>query len=401
MKILDIKVTGYKMLPDNFELNLLPKTKVSIMDLETEIADVVTNLHTFSTISFVGSNSSGKTTVLTLIDKVEKLIGDGQLVYKANDFNNNKITLEVIFYYGLTIYKYHCDLLKPLVTGTLMRSHSLCLIANEKLSTKHYNKYEPKKNLLYNFDNGIKSDRAFSRNYESDLLLSINPSNRFSVRSLYFAADFSNLDILNKFLDYKGVLSAKLLMNFINILDDSIEVIDSIGFSEKTHSESDMFRFKRKNGKEQIVTSRELVSFLSSGTIKGLLLYTYVYISLTLGITLIVDEIENSFHKDLVENIILLYNDSEVNVKKSTLIFSTHYLEIIDTINRRDSIYVMHKKNGVITADSMYEKYHLRNELSKSNQYNNNAFDTLLNYELLMKIKKEMMKHIIHGQLRN
>ena len=50
-----------------------------------------------------------------------------------------------------------------------------------------------------------------------------------------------------------------------------------------------------------------------------------VVLSLVTGNDLIVDEIENHFHKTLVENLISLYKDKTINKKNATLIFSTHY----------------------------------------------------------------------------
>ena len=40
----------------------------------------------------------------------------------------------------------------------------------------------------------------------------------------------------------------------------------------------------------------------------------------------------------------------------------------------------------------MYEKYKFRPELSKSNKFYNNEFNTNVSYEALMNFKKELMK---------
>ena len=42
--------------------------------------------------------------------------------------------------------------------------------------------------------------------------------------------------------------------------------------------------------------------------------------------------------------------------------------------------------------DYMYETYNIRPELLKSRQFYNNAFDTSVNYEDLMALKKELMR---------
>ena len=109
-----------------------------------------------------------------------------------------------------------------------------------------------------------------------------------------------------------------------------------------------------------------------------------------MGFDLIVDEIENHFHKTLVENLVMLYKDKNVNKKNATLIFSTHYCELLDLFNRSDNIWITHSRNK-IEIENMYEGYGLRSELLKSKKFYQNAFDTAVNYEALMDLKKELM----------
>ena len=50
------------------------------------------------------------------------------------------------------------------------------------------------------------------------------------------------------------------------------------------------------------------------------------------------------------------------------------------------------KSNNKIRLDNMYENYNIRPELLKSRQFYKNAFDTSVNYEDLMALKKELMR---------
>ena len=77
-------------------------------------------------------------------------------------------------------------------------------------------------------------------------------------------------------------------------------------------------------GQEKIVSDKELLYQLSSGTTKGMLLYVLVVASLQNGFDLVVDEIENHFHKTLVENMISLYKDKTVNKHKATFFLSNN-----------------------------------------------------------------------------
>ena len=56
-----------------------------------------------------------------------------------------------------------------------------------------------------------------------------------------------------------------------------------------------------------------------------------------------------------------------------------------------DDIWIS-KANGKVSLSNMYDDYDLRPELLKSKQFYNNAFQTSVNYEDLMKLKKELMR---------
>ena len=163
------------------------------------------------------------------------------------------------------------------------------------------------------------------------------------------------------------------------MLDESIEYIKML--------EDNKFIIKRINEEEKTLNNNQLVLNLSSGTIKGIELLYRVFLSLKKGTILIIDEIENSFHKNLVNNILFLYNDTKINKNNAQLIFSTHYAEILDVIKRRDNIYIIHKENGFVKAKNMY-LYNIRTELEKSKLYNNNIFDTSINYEKMMNVRR-------------
>ena len=88
---------------------------------------------------------------------------------------------------------------------------------------------------------------------------------------------------------------------------------------------------------------------------------------------------------------ISLFKDKSVNKHFSTLIFTTHYCEVLDLFSRQDNIWIA-KSNEKVYLDNMYESYNIRPELLKSRQFYNNAFDTSVNYEDLMTLKKELMR---------
>ena len=114
--------------------------------------------------------------------------------------------------------------------------------------------------------------------------------------------------------------------------------------------------------------------------IKDLGLFMFVAYLLKTGTGLIIDEMENHFYKILVEILINLYMDKLVNKNKVTLIFTTHYCEILDLFNRGDNIHISKFQNE-INLENMYEKY----------KFYSNEFNANVSYEALMNFKKELM----------
>ena len=129
---------------------------------------------------------------------------------------------------------------------------------------------------------------------------------------------------------------------------------------------------------------------LSSGTTKGITLYTAAIQALLDGNTFIIDEIENHFHKTLVENLISIFKDKTVNKKGASLIFSTHYCELLDLFGRNDNIWIT-KSVGKVLLTNMYKDYTIRNDLLKSKKVYEDNFGTAVSYDLLMNLKRELM----------
>lgn len=86
---------------------------------------------------------------------------------------------------------------------------------------------------------------------------------------------------------------------------------------------------------------------------------------------------------------ISLYKDKTVNRNNATLIFTTHYCELLDLFNRQDNIYIA-KSNDKVYLTNMYDGFNIRSELIKSRQFYNNVFRTAVNYDELMQLKKEL-----------
>lgn len=370
------------MLDDNFEIDFMPKARVNDQDIDSEVFEVAKNLYAFNIIAFTGKNSSGKSTTLGLINRVLRFMKSGRWVYATNDFKNNEITLHLEFFVDGTIYLYD-SIIEKKKEESLDISSPYCKICNEELNFALYDQLSGRhyKEKL-NFEKDI--ERATGIDDTSKLIFVCG--NAFIG---YNIDPFVNqgVRVTEDFFKSLNLFKSDLTLSVIKLLDDSIERIE--------YNNANTVLFKRFNQEPVYLNKIELLNVLSNGTIKGIELYLRVALLLKTGGILVIDEIENCFHKNLVNNILFLMKDKTINRKNSQLIFSTHYVEILDVFDRRDNIFVLHKEHNVINISNIYNNYNIRTEILKSKQFNNNTFGTLLNYDLLMEVKEKIRHEIL------
>lgn len=179
-------------------------------------------------------------------------------------------------------------------------------------------------------------------------------------------------------------------MSLVRLFDDSVEVLAPV---EKQPGPVNSFSFKRVgDGDPVLVDAITLTKLLSKGTVRGIILYALAIITFRVGGHLLVDEIEASFNRNLIENLLIMYDDQSINKKGGSIIYSTHYSELLDIHSRCDNVNVLHREGTKITLKNMSLDYDVRTEMLKSAQFNQNTFDTLLNYNRLMDLKEAIRK---------
>ncbi len=372
MKLLYVKATGFKNLQNDCILDFTAKSKKTTEDKEYELQEIADELFVYNTAAVIGKNASGKTTALELLDCCYSILGNFTLENK--NYSYDGIHLEMFFYHEGKIYKYLTDL----ASSTTLSNKASFL--NQRLYEKTYYKSKAK-NLFDEKDFVLVSEAGLLPEGNSTVFFVLK---NLKTQAVYFDADGKGIDtyrLMFYALKYYK-LSDTILEKILHLFDGNIKSLAML--------KDDNFKLSYA-GKDIILSDKELVHFLSSGTTKGLLLYVTVAASLKYGFDVIIDEIENHFHKTLVENIINLYKDKSINKHNATLIFSTHYCELLDLFNRQDNIWVC-KTDKKIALQNMYEHFNIRTELSKSRQFYNDTFKTSVNYDDLMNIKKELLK---------
>lgn len=384
--LLKIKVTGFRMLSNDFTIDFLTRARVYSDDVEeyneeSEIIKIDENLYTYNMIALTGSNSSGKSTTLDLLKNVLVLMKTGRWFYRKNDFNQSDIKLHIEFYLDGDIYIHDATILpnEELVEGQI--TSTFCKITNEITKFARYDR-ECGKHYLNSLKFDIDHNATGIDDTSKLIFLCKDKSNG------YYLPEFSKNDVIvnNLFFESLNFLGEELTKEIIRLLDDSIEYIHFSG--------SDTVVFKRFNNDQLTITKREMLSLLSNGTIKGIDLFIRIAMLLKTGGIMIIDEIENCFHKNLVNNLLFIITDKTLNRKNAQIIFSTHYVEILDIFDRRDNIFILHKINNEINIENLYDNYEFRTEILKSKKFNNNTFNTLLNYDQLMKVKRLLKNEI-------
>ena len=174
----------------------------------------------------------------------------------------------------------------------------------------------------------------------------------------------------------------KEILPFVNLFDDSIESIE-------TKNEETKIKFKNI---DKVITSHsslEMEDYLSSGTVKGRTVLALAIAVIYAGGYLVIDEIENHLHKKLVQIIISLFNDPKINKTGATLIFSTHYSEIMDCLDRKDNIYVLIRSKNHLSKAVRFSDEVKRNDLKKSEILLSNYIEgTAPSYENIRLVKE-------------
>lgn len=385
--LLNLKANGYKLLSDDFNLNLTSRTRVYQNEKEKEMIEVDKGLYVFRSLAFVGGNSSGKSTVLSLLLKTLLFMQTGRWEYVPREFKNDYIDIETIFYLDGYIYEYNFVVGK-IDFEKLSLANKFSPITKENLKKMRYDKSRGIKNLDLIHENGENLSSLFEMSLNDTSAITKITSNNIIVDDFNNnnITNFNESIVRNTFFTSLNSCDKNLVSSIIKLLDDSIEYI--------VCDDSDHVVFKRINETELVMPKVELISILSAGTFRGVELFIRCINALKYGKVFIVDEIENCFQKNLVFNLLFLFNDAKINSKGAQLIFSTHYVEILDYLNRRDGIFITHKNDGHISVKNLYSDYDVRTELSKSKQFDNNVFNTALNYKQVLEVRRNLINEL-------
>ncbi|MGN0268199.1 MAG: ATP/GTP-binding protein [Lachnospiraceae bacterium] len=333
--------------------------------------------------AFAGINASGKTAALKVVSFTSLLLGAAPL---NADFipqilgDGMDTVFDIDFYADEKIFHLNSEIIKSKKQdGTFS-----VRIVSEKLWAKAVTSKVNKTNLL-DFE-GLEPVRVRNNSDEylpDDVSIMIAVNKQIQNKTTF--VDLALFTNFNLFLPDGGSVPTEI----ISLLDPTIEYITVEKVNDKV-----ITRLKFYGQKELVLFNpAELNAYLSSGTVKGVRVFSDAVRVLKDGGYLIVDEVENHFNRELVASLIRLFTDKRTNIKGAVIIFSTHYPELLDELERNDSVFITRSDHG-LTVDNLNSLLK-RNDMKKSEVYQSNFLGgTAPKYTSLVALQKSITKSL-------
>ena len=379
MKILRITAQGLPLFKEDLDICFYAQQRVSEDD-KNNLYNMIENYYLHSACAFIGINASGKTSVLKVVNLALSIIKNEPINHaetKSILGGAKKATICTCFY---DKRKYVCCLETEITAKKSKTGEYMYSILSEKL-----------------WEKPIASVR--SKKYLTDFA-GMKPTAIRNQDEIYLPDDVSFIIAHNKKVNDTVEVFSLLSYTNINVLPFTEDIpLEVIAFLDPTieklcfeQVEGKIFiHLKFKNEEEIILNNAlDLEQYLSSGTIKGIITFSMVKEVLQSGGYLLVDEIENHFNKEIVTTLVRFFMDSRFNQNGGTLIFTTHYPELLDEYDRNDGIYIVRNCNGITVENLSYILN--RNDIKRSDAYQSGFLEgTTPTYEAYIRLKESLI----------
>ena len=384
MKILRIKAQGLPLFKQNLDIAFYAQQRVSEDDKERLFKLLSKpSVYLHSANAFIGINASGKTSVLKAIQLALSIVNNEPInhVDAKTILGGTKKAVFHIYFYDAN--QNICCLETEITSHKTKTGDFVYSIVNEKLWEKPGGSVQSRK-ALTDFSGlepvAIRNENEMFLSDDVSFIIAHNKKTKdtLEIRSLL---SFTNVNVLP--------FSEDIPLEVIAFLDPTIE---KLCFEQMENKSFIHLKFK---GEDEIVLNNamDLEQYLSSGTIKGIITFSLVKEVLQSGGYILVDEIENHFNKEIVTTLVRFFMDSRFNKKGGTLIFTTHYPELLDEYDRNDGIYIVRNRNGIM-ADNL-SNILTRNDIKKSDAYQSGFLEgTTPAYEAYIRLKKSLAASI-------
>lgn len=404
-----IKVDNVKGIDNEIELDFISASRKKEVNPSVTITD--DNIYINKLMGIAGSNGTGKSTIFEVISSIGSFLEreitrrnlERMLTAEKKEELDKKINDDIVKY----IKKMQNEVGLPEQNQARLEDKStifmqLYIKGNDEISTGYYS-YE----LVYDKDvedKGIVQEKlSFKKKYRSSKeKVLFDRSGIFVSQIGYDITYFNNLPDFEKnkksenYINYLKTFynhynkNSTGYINFLEFDTDEIEewiknepeLVKSIAKIVDSKIVDISIDESKEYEKKVLFTNDKGINLyyrmLSDGTQKMLQLCQKTSYIIKNNGTLIIDEIENGVHTELLNALLLMFlNKNNIN---SQLIFTTHYPEIFEMkkldqtkIFKQDQVVFLGRKNGFMTADRLseikYDGKKLRNDISIAKAY--------------------------------
>jgi len=387
MKLLKIKAKGLKLFKEDLEIDFYAQQRVGPEKNEM-LANIFSNIYINNVISFIGINASGKTSVLKVVTFIISMLNNEPInaISSKDILNGIDRDGEVIFETYFYAETKEIIKLKTVIVMDInsMNIENKYVIKEEIMWKKDIDKIKSKKSLFDFIHDDTVRIRSGNEEFlmeDVSIIISFNKKNNLS----FYVRDmirWTNINMLH--------LAGKFPPELITFFDPGIEYLT---FSKE--GKEIEFRLKFMEKKEILLyNSYELNNYLSSGTIKGINVFINAMLVFEYGGYLIIDEVENHFNKEIVSTLVRFFMNKKINYRGATIVFSTHYPELLDEFERNDNIYIV-RNSGGINIENL-SKILKRNDIKKSEAYQSGYLQgTVPAYEAYINLKNAIISYKI------
>lgn len=342
MKLLKISFDHLRMFENGlFEMDFYASDKVPAGD--ESVARLAGRIYSNNVVGLAGINASGKTTALALIELAGRIVEGspllgGSLPTTIASCFDGDATFRCLACEGQTCFLIESEIRRdgdgdlgsgeaPLVFGDelvyrlpiskLRRSYLASWDALKAASQLRYRRAElPDSWLAFASPEASISAAAIAKEAGVRRRVPMLRDTGFALRR-----DFAGLDTV------------------LRVFDPSIEHLE-------VAADGKAFSTKFKGCDPMVLSESGLGEVLSSGTVRGMALIGRAISTLRCGGYLLVDEIENHLNRQLVNVVLDLFVSVETNPLGATLVFTTHYPQLLDSIHRKDNVYFLASTYG-------------------------------------------------------
>lgn len=328
---------------------------------------------------FMGQNGGGKSTILALLDFSLACIKEGRILYRAWDFRKEKIDLEIYFTDRENIYKYNCEIWPPNIIRTT-NNENYVQIKKQSLSMKRVRARHMENLWTGRFVSLISHIKILSKTRSIASFLDLDLPNIIHIKPN------NKLSMLNLILNYIKYVNQDVIKTICHVFGLNISYIEK--------SEDDQMIWIDDSSHKRIKMSlSDVASFLSLGTIRGILVYLSTHIILQSGGLLMIDGIEEYLQHETVVYIIRLFLDKHVNHYGALLYFSTYDARLLDLFHRNDNIHIVFKNEEQMVDHRILPSFFDKKiRILKSNIINQLSAPFRVNYALL-NVLRDFMTH--------